>query len=90
MPHSDVLPSSTLELPSNHVAQAHAHFADHSGFDATGQNIIGQQIANAVPSSNPSGVAGAAIFANRGGLMVGGPGNNTFFARLLNRRNSSG
>ena len=67
-------------LPSNHVAQAHAHFADRSGFDATGQTIIGQQIANAVPPSNPSGVAGAAIYGSRGGLMVGGPGNNTFFA----------
>ena len=81
---SNTLTGGTMEfgnfLPSSRVAQAHAHFADISGFDAVGQSLIGQQIANAVPPSTPSGIIGATMSASRGGLMMGGPGNNSFYA----------
>ena len=67
-------------IPSSRVAQAHAYFANRSGFDGVGQSQINAQIANAVPPSTPDGIIGATLYAGRGGLMMGGPGNNSFYA----------
>ena len=81
---SNSLTGGTMEygnfIPASRVAQAHAHFGDISGFDGSGQSQINAQIANAVPPSNPAGIIGATLNASRGGLMFGGPGNNSFYA----------
>ncbi|MCC7084995.1 MAG: putative Ig domain-containing protein [Pirellulales bacterium] len=81
----NTLDGGTMEfgnfIPSSRVGQAHAFFGDTSGFDGAGQALIDAQIANAVSPANPAGVIGSTLYASRGGLMVGGPGNTSFYAQ---------
>ena len=67
-------------IPANRLAQAKSHFADGSGFDALGQGLINSQIDAAIAPANPAGVIGAKMTSSRGGLMMGGPGGNSFIA----------
>lgn len=67
-------------IPSPRVAQAKAHFADTTGYDGAGQGLINAVIDAAIAPVNPAGIIGATMTGSRGGLMVGGPGNNSFFA----------
>jgi hypothetical protein len=67
-------------IPAERIAQAKAHFANTSGFDGAGQGLINSQIDAAIAPANPAGIIGAKMTGNRGGLMMGGPGNNSFIA----------
>ena len=67
-------------IPADRIAQAKAHFADTTGFDGAGQSLINSVIDAAIAPANPAGIIGATMTGSRGGLMFGGPGNNSFFA----------
>ena len=67
-------------IPADRIDEAKQHFGDTSGYDATGQALINSSIdADAAPA-DPTGVIGATMTAGRGGLMLGGAGNNSFIA----------
>ena len=67
-------------IPGDQIAEAKAHFADTSGYDGIGQGLINSVIDAAVAPVDPAGIIGATMTGSRGGLMFGGPGNNSFFA----------
>ncbi len=67
-------------IPGDRIAEAKAHFADTSGYDGAGQGLINSLIDAAIAPVDPAGIIGATITGSRGGLMFGGPGNNSFFA----------
>ena len=67
-------------IPADRISQAKAHFANASGFDSTGQALINSRIDAAVGPANPAGIIGAKMTGSRGGLLMGGPGNNSFIA----------
>jgi hypothetical protein len=67
-------------IPGSRVALAKAHFANTSGFDGAGQALINSQIDAAMTPANLAGIIGAKMTGSRGGLMMGGPGNNSFIA----------
>ena len=67
-------------IPGDRIAQAKAHFADTTGYDGAGQSLINSVIDAAIAPTNPAGIIGATMTGSRGGLMLGGPGNNSFFA----------
>jgi uncharacterized repeat protein (TIGR01451 family) len=67
-------------IPADRIAQAKAHFANTTGFDSVGLGRINSQIDAAVAPVNPSGIIAAKMTGSRGGLMMGGPGNNSFIA----------
>ncbi len=81
---SNTLSGGTMEfgnfIPADRIDEAKQHFANASGYDATGQALINSSIdADAAPA-DPTGVIGATMTAGRGGLMLGGAGNNSFIA----------
>ena len=67
-------------IPADRLDQAKAIFGDTSGFDATGANLINSAIDADVAPADPTGIIGATMTASRGGLMLGGPGANSFIA----------
>ena len=86
---SNTLAGGTMEfgnfIPADRMATAQAHVnvplgGSPSGFDVNAHNLIASQISDAVAPASPSGIIGATMSAGRGGLMFGGPGNNSFFA----------
>ncbi|MCC7085315.1 MAG: VCBS repeat-containing protein [Pirellulales bacterium] len=81
---SNTLTGGTIEfgnfIPADRIAQAKAHFGDISGYDAAGQGLIDSSIDAAVAPADPAGIIGATMTASHGGLMLGGPGNNSFIA----------
>ncbi len=81
---SSTLAGGTMEfgnfIPTERIDQAKQHFGDVSGFDSAGQTMINSQIDAAVAPADPTGIIGSTMTASHGGLMFGGPGNNSFFA----------
>ena len=81
---STTLTGGTMEfgnfIPAARLDQAKQHFGDVSGYDPTGQTMINSQIDAAVAPADPTGIIGSTMTASHGGLMFGGPGNNSFFA----------
>ena len=81
---SNTLTGGTMEfgnfIPAARIDQAKQHFGDTSGFDAAGVGLINSTIDAAVAPANPAGIIGATMTASHGGLMFGGPGNNSFIA----------
>ena len=67
-------------IPAERIGQAKAHFANASGFDGAGQGLINSRIDAVMAPANPAGIIGAKMTGSRGGLMMGGPGNNSFIA----------
>jgi hypothetical protein len=67
-------------IPAGRIAQAKGHFADVTGYDGAGQAYINSVIDAAIAPADPTGIISATMTASRGGLMFGGPGNNSFFA----------
>jgi hypothetical protein len=67
-------------IPGDRIAQAKGHLADVSGFDGVGQGLINSQIDAGMAPASPAGIIGAKMTGGRGGLMMGGPGNNSFIA----------
>ena len=67
-------------IAADRIAQAKAHFAKTSGFDNVGQGLLNSRIDAVVAPANPAGIIGAKMTGSRGGLMMGGPGNNSFIA----------
>ncbi|MGD9635611.1 MAG: putative Ig domain-containing protein [Pirellulales bacterium] len=81
---STTLTGGTMEfgnfIPAARLDQAKQHFGDVSGYDPTGQTMINSQIDAAVAPADPTGIIGSTMTASHGGLMLGGPGSNSFFA----------
>lgn len=81
---SNTLAGGTMEfgnfIPPDRIDQAKRHFADTAGFDATQIASINAAIDADVAPADPTGIIGATMTASRGGLMLGGPGNNSFIA----------
>lgn len=67
-------------IPGNRIAQAKGHFGDTSGYDATGLAYFHSVIDAAIAPANPAGIIGSKMAGGRGGLMLGGPGANSFIA----------
>ena len=67
-------------VPAARIDQAKSHFGNLTGFDAAGQAYINARIDSVLAPASPAGIIGATMTGNRGGLMFGGPGNNSFFA----------
>jgi hypothetical protein len=67
-------------VPSNFIARAKSQFGDTSGFDGQAQGFIGTAVDGMALPASPDGITGATMTASRGGLMVGGPGDNSFMA----------
>jgi hypothetical protein len=67
-------------IPADRTAEARAHLGNTSGFDGGGQGLISARIDAVMAPGNPAGIIGAKMTASRGGLMIGGPGNNSFIA----------
>jgi MBG domain (YGX type)/Bacterial Ig-like domain (group 3)/Putative Ig domain/Dockerin type I domain len=81
---SNTLTGGTMEfgnfIPADRIQQAKDQFGDESGFDATGQALIGSTVDSAIEPPDPNGIIGATMTASRGGLMYGGLGANSFIA----------
>ncbi len=81
---SNTLDGGTMEfgnfIPADRVSQAVQHFGDTSGYDAAGVALINSSINGDIAPADPTGVIGATMTAGRGGLMLGGAGNNSFIA----------
>lgn len=81
---SSTLTGGTMEfgnfIPAARIDQAKQHFGNVSGFDAAGQALINAQIDAVVAPASPAGIIGSTMTASHGGLMFGGPGNNSFIA----------
>jgi hypothetical protein len=81
---SNTLAGGTMEfgnfIPPDRIDQAKRHFADTAGFDATQIASINAAIDADVAPADPAGIISATMTASRGGLMLGGPGNNSFIA----------
>ncbi len=81
---SNTLSGGTMEfgnfIPADRVTQAMQHFGDTSGYDAAGIGLINSSINGDIAPADPTGVIGATMTAGRGGLMLGGAGNNSFIA----------
>lgn len=81
---SSTLTGGTMEfgnfIPAERLDQAKQHYGNVSGFDSAGQTIINSQIDAAVAPADPTGIIGSTMTASHGGLMFGGPGNNSVFA----------
>ena len=67
-------------VPAARIGEAKNHFGNLTGFDAAGQAYINARIDSVLAPASPAGIIGATMTGNRGGLMFGGPGNNSFFA----------
>ena len=67
-------------VPAARLDQAKNHFDNVTGYDASGQAYINARLDSVVAPANPAGIIGATMYGSRGGLMYGGPGNNSFFA----------
>src|SRR5262249_59801189 len=72
-------------IPAARMSQAQGHVnvslgVNPSPFDVNAHNLIASQISSAASPASPSGIIGASLTASRGGLMMGGPGNNSFYA----------
>jgi hypothetical protein len=81
---SSTLTGGTLEfgnfIPAARLDQAEQHFGDTSGFDASGVALINSTIDADIAPANPAGIIGSTMTASRGGVMLGGPGANSFIA----------
>ena len=67
-------------IPADRIAQAKSHFGNLSGYDAIGQGLVNSVIDAVIAPASPAGIIGSTMTGTRGGLMFGGPGNNSFFA----------
>jgi hypothetical protein len=67
-------------IPADRIAQAKAHFGNVTGFEAATQSYLNSRIDSVLLPASPAGIIGATMTSRRGGLMYGGPGNNSFFA----------
>lgn len=67
-------------IPGDRIAQAKAHFGNVTGYDGAGAAYINSAIDAVLAPASPSGIIGATMTGSRGGLMVGGPGANSFIA----------
>ena len=67
-------------IPADRVNQAEGHFGDTSGYDSVAQGLINSEIQADVAPADPTGITGATMIASHGGLMLGGPGDNSFVA----------
>jgi hypothetical protein len=67
-------------IPADRINQAEGHFGDTSGYDATGQALLNSEIQADVAPADPTGITGSTMTASHGGLMLGGPGDNSFGA----------
>jgi hypothetical protein len=67
-------------IPADRVGEAEGHFGDTSGYDATAQALLNSEIQADVAPADPTGITGSTMIASHGGLMLGGPGNNSFVA----------
>ena len=67
-------------IPSDRINQAESHFGDTSGYDSVAQGLINSEIQAAVAPADPTGITGSTMTASHGGLMLGGPGDNSFGA----------
>jgi hypothetical protein len=67
-------------VPAVRIDQAKNHFGNLTGFDAAGQAYINARIDSVLAPASPTGIIGATMTSSRGGLMFGGPGNNSFYA----------
>lgn len=80
---SNTLSGGTIEfgnfIPADRVTQAIQQF-DPSSYDAAGNALINSSINGNIAPADPTGVIGATMTAGRGGLMMGGAGNNSFIA----------
>ena len=82
---SNTLTGGTAEfgnfVPGDRIDQAKEEFgADISGFDLQARGFIGNAVDGTAMPAAPDGIIGATMTASRGGLMVGGPGDNSFVA----------
>ena len=81
---SSTLGGGTMEfgnfIPADYLDQAKQLFGDTSGYDAAGVALIESTLDNDVAPADPTGVIGSTMTASRGGLMLGGAGNNSFIA----------
>ena len=86
---SNTLSGGTMEfgnfIPADRMAAAQAHVnvplgASPSSFDVNAHNSLAAPISAAALPASPSGIIGATMTASRGGLMFGGPGNNSFYS----------
>jgi hypothetical protein len=81
---SNTLAGGTIEfgnfIPAERIDQAKSHFGDISGYDAAGQALINSEIGGATAPADAHGIIGATMTASHGGLMLGGPGANSFIA----------
>jgi hypothetical protein len=67
-------------VPAARIGEAKNHFGNLTGFDAAGQAYVNARVDSVLAPVSPSGIIGATMTGKRGGLMFGGPGNNSFFA----------
>jgi hypothetical protein len=81
---SSTLTGGTMEfgnfIPAERLDQAKQHFGDTSGFDAAGVALVNSTIDADVAPGSPAGIIGSTMTASHGGLMLGGPGSNSFIA----------
>jgi hypothetical protein len=67
-------------IPADRINQAESHFGDTSGYDAVAQGLINSEIQADIAPADPTGITGSTMTASHGGLMLGGPGDNSFGA----------
>ncbi len=67
-------------IPADRVGEAEGHFGDTSGYDATAQGLLNSEIQADIAPADPTGITGTTMIASHGGLMLGGPGDNSFVA----------
>ncbi len=67
-------------IPADRINQAESHFGDTSGYDSVAQGLINSEIQADVAPADPTGITGSTMTASHGGLMLGGPGDNSFGA----------
>lgn len=67
-------------IPAARLDQAKQHFGNTSGFDGAGVALINSSIDADVAPASSAGIIGSTMTASHGGLMLGGPGANSFIA----------
>src|SRR5262249_47743987 len=67
-------------VPGGFCGPAKGAFGDTSGFDGQALGFIGSAVDGMAMPASPDGIIGATMTAAHGGLMVGGPGDNSFIA----------
>ncbi len=65
-------------IPVARIDQAKQHFGDTSGFDAAGVSLLNSTIDGDAAPASSAGIIGSTMTASRGGLILGGPGYNSF------------